>query len=181
MERLSFPLEGKTEVRRNWLGAVRKLRLKTLDKNVHLQVPSDHVLSEADGTGCIGVSPFGRESQIRLKSDESNCCFKVQQQFEELECRAVPSDMGQREDEQQQKIMEATVCAKNSKVSSTGEKVVLWTRYVLVHHILCSCYIVSAVAYLSAATVSLFSILLSPLFLMSFLVSSHLSSSCSPV
>ncbi|XP_073179263.1 GON-4-like protein isoform X2 [Lepidochelys kempii] len=128
MERLSFPLEGKTEVRRNWLGAVRKLKLKTLEKHVHLQVPSDHVLSEADGTGCSGVSPFGRESQIRLKSDESNCCFKVQQQFEELECRAVPSDMGQREDEQQQKIMEATVCAKNSKVSSTGEKVVLWTR-----------------------------------------------------
>uniref|UniRef100_A0A8C3XTU3 GON-4-like protein n=1 Tax=Chelydra serpentina TaxID=8475 RepID=A0A8C3XTU3_CHESE len=91
MERLSFPLEGKPEVRRNWLGAVKKLRLKTLDKSSHLQVPSDHVLSEADGTG-------------------------------------FPSDMGQREDEHQEKIMEATVCAKNSKVSSTGEKVVLWTR-----------------------------------------------------
>uniref|UniRef100_A0A8C3T5H5 GON-4-like protein n=1 Tax=Chelydra serpentina TaxID=8475 RepID=A0A8C3T5H5_CHESE len=86
MERLSFPLEGKPEVRRNWLGA------------------------------------------SRLKSNKSNCCFEVQQQSEELECRAVPSDMGQREDEHQEKIMEATVCAKNSKVSSTGEKVVLWTR-----------------------------------------------------
>ncbi|KFR07443.1 GON-4-like, partial [Nipponia nippon] len=28
----------------------------------------------------------------------------------------------------QQRVTEATVCAKNSKVSSTGEKVVLWTR-----------------------------------------------------
>ncbi|KFO90431.1 GON-4-like, partial [Buceros rhinoceros silvestris] len=28
----------------------------------------------------------------------------------------------------QQRVAEATVCAKNSKVSSTGEKVVLWTR-----------------------------------------------------
>ncbi|XP_024061263.1 GON-4-like protein isoform X4 [Terrapene carolina triunguis] len=128
MERLSFPLKGKPEVRRNWLGAVRKLRLKILDKSSHLQVPSDRVLSEADGTGCTGVSPFDQESQSRLKSNKSNCCFKVQQQSEELECRAVPSDKGEREDEQQQKIMEATVCAKNSKVSSTGEKVVLWTR-----------------------------------------------------
>lgn len=30
--------------------------------------------------------------------------------------------------EQQPKATEATVCANNSKVSSTGEKVVLWTR-----------------------------------------------------
>uniref|UniRef100_A0A8C3IQC7 GON-4-like protein n=1 Tax=Chrysemys picta bellii TaxID=8478 RepID=A0A8C3IQC7_CHRPI len=81
-----------------------------------------------DGTGCTGVSPFDQESQSRLKSNKSNCCFEVQQLSEELECRAVPSDKGEREDEQQQKIMEATVCAKNSKVSSTGEKVVLWTR-----------------------------------------------------
>uniref|UniRef100_A0A674JWI3 GON-4-like protein n=1 Tax=Terrapene triunguis TaxID=2587831 RepID=A0A674JWI3_9SAUR len=69
-----------------------------------------------------------KADSLRLKSNKSNCCFKVQQQSEELECRAVPSDKGEREDEQQQKIMEATVCAKNSKVSSTGEKVVLWTR-----------------------------------------------------
>ncbi|KAM7029206.1 GON-4-like protein [Acridotheres tristis] len=32
------------------------------------------------------------------------------------------------EQQQQQRVTEATVCAKNSKVSSTGEKVVLWTR-----------------------------------------------------
>ncbi|XP_032121044.1 GON-4-like protein isoform X1 [Sapajus apella] len=32
------------------------------------------------------------------------------------------------EGEQQPKATEATVCANNSKVSSTGEKVVLWTR-----------------------------------------------------
>lgn len=30
----------------------------------------------------------------------------------------------------QQRTIEATVCAKNIKVSSTGEKVVLWTRWV---------------------------------------------------
>uniref|UniRef100_A0A674JVI6 GON-4-like protein n=1 Tax=Terrapene triunguis TaxID=2587831 RepID=A0A674JVI6_9SAUR len=71
---------------------------------------------------------MSRKADSLLKSNKSNCCFKVQQQSEELECRAVPSDKGEREDEQQQKIMEATVCAKNSKVSSTGEKVVLWTR-----------------------------------------------------
>ncbi|XP_067395239.1 GON-4-like protein isoform X2 [Emydura macquarii macquarii] len=128
MGRLSFPLEGKPEVMRNWVGPIRKLRLKTLDKSSHLQVPNDHVQLEADGTSCTGVSLFAQEAQSRLKSNKSDCCFQGQQQFEELECRAVPSTMGQREDEQQQKVMEATVCAKNSKVSSTGEKVVLWTR-----------------------------------------------------
>uniref|UniRef100_A0A8C8RN63 GON-4-like protein n=1 Tax=Pelusios castaneus TaxID=367368 RepID=A0A8C8RN63_9SAUR len=124
MERLPSPLEGKPEVRRSWVGPIRKLRLKTLDKSSHLQVPSDHVPSEADGTGCTGVSLFGQESRSRSKSTKSDCCFQVQQ----LEHRAVPSTVGQKEDEQQQKVMEATVCAKNSKVSSTGEKVVLWTR-----------------------------------------------------
>lgn len=35
-----------------------------------------------------------------------------------------------RGEELQQRATEAVVCAKNIKVSSTGEKVVLWTRYV---------------------------------------------------
>ncbi|KAJ6656996.1 hypothetical protein lerEdw1_002997 [Lerista edwardsae] len=35
---------------------------------------------------------------------------------------------GQRGDEMPPRVAEATVCAKNIKVSSTGEKVVLWTR-----------------------------------------------------
>uniref|UniRef100_K7FJ22 GON-4-like protein n=1 Tax=Pelodiscus sinensis TaxID=13735 RepID=K7FJ22_PELSI len=105
--RLAFPPEGK----RSWVGPVRNLRLKTLDKSSHLP-------SEAAGSGCAGVSP-SQESQRRLQSSSSDC------RFEALECG---TGRGQREDEQQQKIMEATVCAKNSKVSSTGEKVVLWTR-----------------------------------------------------
>uniref|UniRef100_A0A663EPR8 GON-4-like protein n=1 Tax=Aquila chrysaetos chrysaetos TaxID=223781 RepID=A0A663EPR8_AQUCH len=41
----------------------------------------------------------------------------------------VTASLEQKEEEQQQqRATEATVCAKNSKVSSTGEKVVLWTR-----------------------------------------------------
>uniref|UniRef100_A0A8C0ZBP1 GON-4-like protein n=1 Tax=Cyanistes caeruleus TaxID=156563 RepID=A0A8C0ZBP1_CYACU len=56
-------------------------------------------------------------------------CFQVHQHPEQLEPRAGTASPGQREEEQQQqRVTEATVCAKNSKVSSTGEKVVLWTR-----------------------------------------------------
>uniref|UniRef100_A0A8C0F951 GON-4-like protein n=1 Tax=Bubo bubo TaxID=30461 RepID=A0A8C0F951_BUBBB len=45
------------------------------------------------------------------------------------EAKVVTASLGQKEEEQQQqRVTEATVCAKNSKVSSTGEKVVLWTR-----------------------------------------------------
>ncbi|XP_074836972.1 GON-4-like protein isoform X3 [Carettochelys insculpta] len=118
VERLAFPLEGKPEVRRSWVGPIRKLRLKTLDK-------SSHLLSGADGTGCTVIASFAQDSQRQLKASTSDCYFEVQQQSEDLGCRTV---LGQREDEQQEKIMEATMCAKNSKVSSTGEKVVLWTR-----------------------------------------------------
>ncbi|XP_037681706.1 GON-4-like protein isoform X2 [Choloepus didactylus] len=42
------------------------------------------------------------------------------------------------EGEQQPKATEATVCANNSKVSSTGEKVVLWTRFPTVFENSCS-------------------------------------------
>uniref|UniRef100_A0A8C4U606 GON-4-like protein n=1 Tax=Falco tinnunculus TaxID=100819 RepID=A0A8C4U606_FALTI len=64
----------------------------------------------------------------RLKSNANNC-FQVHQHSEQLEYGVVTASLGQKEEEQQQqRITEATVCAKNSKVSSTGEKVVLWTR-----------------------------------------------------
>lgn len=53
----------------------------------------------------------------------------MHQHSEELEYKACTASLGQKEEEQQQqRVTEATVCAKNSKVSSTGEKVVLWTR-----------------------------------------------------
>uniref|UniRef100_A0A663EQX3 GON-4-like protein n=1 Tax=Aquila chrysaetos chrysaetos TaxID=223781 RepID=A0A663EQX3_AQUCH len=67
-------------------------------------------------------------SGIRSKSNANNC-FQVQQHSEQLEYRVVTASLEQKEEEQQQqRATEATVCAKNSKVSSTGEKVVLWTR-----------------------------------------------------
>uniref|UniRef100_A0A7M4E9E5 GON-4-like protein n=1 Tax=Crocodylus porosus TaxID=8502 RepID=A0A7M4E9E5_CROPO len=79
-------------------------------------------------TVCAGESPVDVKAQGKLKANTCDCIFQVQQQSEELEYRAAPASLEQREEELQQKVMEATVCAKNSKVSSTGEKVVLWTR-----------------------------------------------------
>uniref|UniRef100_A0A8C3CX45 GON-4-like protein n=1 Tax=Cairina moschata TaxID=8855 RepID=A0A8C3CX45_CAIMO len=77
----------------------------------------------SDDTSCIGSFP-----ENRLKSNANNC-FQVHRHSEELEYRVVTASLGQKEEEQQQqRVTEATVCAKNSKVSSTGEKVVLWTR-----------------------------------------------------
>uniref|UniRef100_A0A8C8AXX5 GON-4-like protein n=1 Tax=Otus sunia TaxID=257818 RepID=A0A8C8AXX5_9STRI len=74
-------------------------------------------------TGCTGNFP-----ESRLKSNANNC-FQMHQHSEQLEYRVVTASLGQKEEEQQQqRVTEATVCAKNSKVSSTGEKVVLWTR-----------------------------------------------------
>uniref|UniRef100_G1MQA2 GON-4-like protein n=1 Tax=Meleagris gallopavo TaxID=9103 RepID=G1MQA2_MELGA len=68
------------------------------------------------------------KSEAKLKSNANNC-FQVHQHSEELEYRVCTASLGQKEEEQQQqRVTEATVCAKNSKVSSTGEKVVLWTR-----------------------------------------------------
>uniref|UniRef100_A0A8D2NQM9 GON-4-like protein n=1 Tax=Zosterops lateralis melanops TaxID=1220523 RepID=A0A8D2NQM9_ZOSLA len=59
----------------------------------------------------------------------ANSCLQVHRHPEQLEPRVGTASPGQREEEQQQqRVTEATVCAKNSKVSSTGEKVVLWTR-----------------------------------------------------
>uniref|UniRef100_A0A8C2TU59 GON-4-like protein n=1 Tax=Coturnix japonica TaxID=93934 RepID=A0A8C2TU59_COTJA len=72
--------------------------------------------------------PAGGIPENRLKSNANNC-FQVHQHSEELEYKACTASLGQKEEEQQQqRVTEATVCAKNSKVSSTGEKVVLWTR-----------------------------------------------------
>uniref|UniRef100_A0A8C8AYU7 GON-4-like protein n=1 Tax=Otus sunia TaxID=257818 RepID=A0A8C8AYU7_9STRI len=77
----------------------------------------------SDDTGCTGNFP-----ESRLKSNANNC-FQMHQHSEQLEYRVVTASLGQKEEEQQQqRVTEATVCAKNSKVSSTGEKVVLWTR-----------------------------------------------------
>ncbi|OXB70918.1 UNVERIFIED_CONTAM: hypothetical protein H355_010744 [Colinus virginianus] len=60
---------------------------------------------------------------------EGGVSAAVHRHSEELEYRVHTASLGQKEEEQQQqRVTEATVCAKNSKVSSTGEKVVLWTR-----------------------------------------------------
>uniref|UniRef100_A0A8C0FA46 GON-4-like protein n=1 Tax=Bubo bubo TaxID=30461 RepID=A0A8C0FA46_BUBBB len=103
-------------------------RTKTLSRKVDSlasgvsQAP-DNCILETDDTGCTGNFP-----ESRLKSNANNC-FQVHQHSEQLEYRVVTASLGQKEEEQQQqRVTEATVCAKNSKVSSTGEKVVLWTR-----------------------------------------------------
>lgn len=62
-------------------------------------------------------------------SSNGSSSFQVHQNPEQVEPREGSAPSGHREEEQQQqRVTEATVCAKNSKVSSTGEKVVLWTR-----------------------------------------------------
>ncbi|KAF2976792.1 hypothetical protein EK904_012991 [Melospiza melodia maxima] len=65
--------------------------------------------------GGSGAAPEARPSSSSLG-----------QQQHQGEPRAGAAAPGHREE--QQRVTEATVCAKNSKVSSTGEKVVLWTR-----------------------------------------------------
>uniref|UniRef100_A0A8C3QR08 GON-4-like protein n=1 Tax=Cyanoderma ruficeps TaxID=181631 RepID=A0A8C3QR08_9PASS len=78
---------------------------------------------ETEDRGCAGDAPEGRPRS------NANSCFQVQQQPGQLEPGVGTASPGHREEEQQQqRVTEATVCAKNSKVSSTGEKVVLWTR-----------------------------------------------------
>ncbi|KFO74314.1 GON-4-like, partial [Cuculus canorus] len=95
-----LPLEGKRDAKQGWVTVSRK---PPLGKSSGSRSPDNGVL-EADDTGCAGTPP-----ESRLK--------------------AVMASPGQKEEEQQQqRVTEATVCAKNSKVSSTGEKVVLWTR-----------------------------------------------------
>lgn len=110
-------LEGKSEAKQSWIKPA-------LGKSCCSPSPSNCAL-EADKMGCTGSVP-----ENRLKSNANNC-FQVHQHSEELEYRVCTASLGQKEEEQQQqRVTEATVCAKNSKVSSTGEKVVLWTRYI---------------------------------------------------
>ncbi|XP_076215872.1 GON-4-like protein isoform X4 [Aptenodytes patagonicus] len=114
-----LPLEGKPEAKQGWITPGRK---PTLGKSCSSQSPDNRIL-EADDTGCTGNLP-----ESRLKSNANNW-LQVHQHSEQLEQRVVTASLGQKEEEQQQhRVTEATVCAKNSKVSSTGEKVVLWTR-----------------------------------------------------
>ncbi|XP_057254212.1 GON-4-like protein [Pezoporus wallicus] len=94
-----LPLEGKREAKQGW-------RKAALGKSRSSRSPEP---------GCT-------ESRAR-----ANAQHRFQGQAED---RGLPASLGQRDEEQQQqqRVTEATVCAKNSKVSSTGEKVVLWTR-----------------------------------------------------
>ncbi|KAM6309331.1 GON-4-like protein isoform 3-T3 [Podargus strigoides] len=113
-----LPPEAKPEAKPSWTTPSRK---PTLGKSCSLQSP-DHCISEIDGMGCTGNTP-----ESRLKSNANNS--QVHQHSEQRGCSMAPASPVQREEEQQQqRVTEATVCAKNSKVSSTGEKVVLWTR-----------------------------------------------------
>ncbi|XP_064331436.1 GON-4-like protein isoform X2 [Phalacrocorax carbo] len=114
-----LPLEGKPEAKQGWITAGRK---PTLGRSCSSQSPDDPIV-EADDTGSTGNFP-----ESRLKANANKCC-QVHQHSEQLEYSVVTASPGQKEEEQQQqRVTEATVCAKNSKVSSTGEKVVLWTR-----------------------------------------------------
>ncbi|XP_035759825.1 GON-4-like protein isoform X1 [Egretta garzetta] len=114
-----LPLQEKPEAKQGWVTPGRK---PTLGKSCSSQSPDEHSL-EADDPGCSGNFP-----ESRLKSNANNG-FQARQHSEQLEYRGVTASLGQKEEEQQQqRVTEATVCAKNSKVSSTGEKVVLWTR-----------------------------------------------------
>uniref|UniRef100_A0A672TIW9 GON-4-like protein n=1 Tax=Strigops habroptila TaxID=2489341 RepID=A0A672TIW9_STRHB len=80
---------------------------------------AESLASGPDEMGC---------AESRSKSN-ANQCFQGHQHSEQVEYSVVSASLGQRDEEQQQqRVTEATVCAKNSKVSSTGEKVVLWTR-----------------------------------------------------
>ncbi|XP_036254035.1 GON-4-like protein isoform X2 [Molothrus ater] len=83
-----------------------------------------HCSLDTQDRGCSGAAP-----EARPRANASSSSFLVHQQPGQMEPRAGTACPGHREEEQQQqRVTEATVCAKNSKVSSTGEKVVLWTR-----------------------------------------------------
>lgn len=125
-----MPLEGKAEAKQGWITTGSKA---TPGKSCSSGSPGRCSL-ETEDRGCIGDAPEGRS-----KSNATNC-FQVHQHPEQLEPRAGTASPGQREEEQQQqRVTEATVCAKNSKVSSTGEKVVLWTRYFCLTSCICLC------------------------------------------
>ncbi|XP_066193935.1 GON-4-like protein isoform X1 [Sylvia atricapilla] len=110
-----LPLEGRAEAKQGWVTTSSKA---TLGESCS-SGPPGHCSLETENRD----APEGRPRS------NANSCFQVHQQPELLEARVGTASLGQREEEQQQqRVTEATVCAKNSKVSSTGEKVVLWTR-----------------------------------------------------
>ncbi|XP_023797417.1 GON-4-like protein isoform X2 [Cyanistes caeruleus] len=115
-----LPLEGRAEAKQSWITTSSK---PTASESCGSGSSPSGCGLEPEDRGCTGDAPEGR-----LRSNASSC-FQVHQHPEQLEPRAGTASPGQREEEQQQqRVTEATVCAKNSKVSSTGEKVVLWTR-----------------------------------------------------
>ncbi|XP_066062812.1 GON-4-like protein isoform X2 [Chamaea fasciata] len=114
-----LPLEGRAEAKQGWITTSSK---PTASESCSSGRPGRCSL-ETENRGCTGDAPQGRPRS------NANSCFQVHQHPEQPEPRAGTASLGQREEEQQQqRVTEATVCAKNSKVSSTGEKVVLWTR-----------------------------------------------------
>ncbi|XP_077178867.1 GON-4-like protein isoform X2 [Paroedura picta] len=68
--------------------------------------------------------PKGKAAGVSGASD----CLQEQQEVVDGVERPLPRLPRPRGEELQQRATEAVVCAKNIKVSSTGEKVVLWTR-----------------------------------------------------
>lgn len=107
-----LPLQGRAEAKQGWIPTSSRASLGESSS-------SGPQCLETEDRGCTGDVPEGRPRS------NANSCLQVQ-----LQPRVGTASPGQREEEQQQqRVTEATVCAKNSKVSSTGEKVVLWTRY----------------------------------------------------
>lgn len=135
LEGPSLPLEGRAEAKQGWITTGSK---PTLGESCSSGSPGRCSLGTED-RGCTGEAPEGRP-----RSNASSC-FQGHQHREQLEPRA---SLGQREEEQQQqRVTEATVCAKNSKVSSTGEKVVLWTRYFCLTSCIFLCSLFSSSSY----------------------------------
>ncbi|XP_066218333.1 GON-4-like protein isoform X2 [Saccopteryx leptura] len=92
-------VSGKPDIQESWLPSSR-VGLKTSDKQSLVHESSSGIdTSETSPKTPAGGS--AKDSGIQVKGPEG---------------------------EQQPKATEVTVCANNSKVSSTGEKVVLWTR-----------------------------------------------------
>lgn len=142
LEGPALPLEGRAEAKQGWVTTSSKA------------TPGESCSLETEDRGCTGDPPEGR-----LRSN-ANSCLQVHRHPEQLEPRVGMASPGQREEEQQQqRVTEATVCAKNSKVSSTGEKVVLWTRYFCLTSCIFVCSLFGSSLYwvLSFHFVSLFS------------------------
>ncbi|KAM8794443.1 GON-4-like protein [Eudromia elegans] len=120
-EQPRLPSEGRSEAQQSCVPPGRKT---AAGKSCCSRSPdAPNILSEAGASGCAAGSP-----ESRVQSDTKDFC-QDHERSEELEYRVLAASLGHRdEDQQQQRVTEATVCAKNSKVSSTGEKVVLWTR-----------------------------------------------------